>query len=888
MTESIPQWKQELLREAEQKDRNNEFLVKVLNDKQEPLNRQAAAFAVPVVWWGVKSLVTLVGAALTYEAGRRILNDNNVFTDGSRTYTNRQVEELLNDENFWKEKSSDIEKEISSSPSSDTTTTTTTPTPETVSPITTVNPLDTTTPSETVVESTSSPDATVVSPSTSTQTVNDEQLRAAVPYIIGFDQIESPVRKEKIQFIIDNYADNPIIEEAINTPLDSLPATNQDAIQTQVDDSLEFQNTANTDTVTTEIPTAVERAQQLARQRIAEGRSTLTGDLLYPDVGAGTANPGVIPNDTDVIGDVIGGTSTQADNIQSQVIAESLAQQGVVTKAATQESVGNTVSVGGTRDPFPDSTVSGIEITQADPCRDNTLDAVSGQIENLFNMINGPGSAILNLPQAIKDASGMIGRSMNKFVNKMTTALSQKLEKMISNGFQTLASGIMAQVSKAFPMTAAIAKITGIQDALLSPIKALFDGIFCASSRISLAIPNIAADLLSGAINTNLLNVPICAVEQMVGGIVTKIASMADSIIGPLLGPVSKVLGVAMNVKDFMLDGIDLLKKVGGFFSCGEKQDCPTSSVYKNTVGDQKDRSESANKKSWGNIFRGAANATANIATGTLAVVGDVAEAGSEILEPLNAPGVLNTISGASLVGGASSVTTAFEENYGKWSIFGQKLSDVEETPVDCNTGNIFECGLPKVEFFGGEGIGGVGKVILGNVKAKFNFDDIYGDVKRTASIVGIEMADGGSGYTAPPIVTLTDNCDRGYGAYAKANIDQNPYSPTYGEILSVSMITVGENYPAEEEEVPLYIGGVVIDNPGEGYEDGDTLENFDLTIVDGRIESVDIVNRLAYSGLPELNINTNLGFGAVLRPLMSTTRPQGDVLQVIDCVGKV
>ena len=859
MTEStVPQWKQVLRTEAVQKDRSNAFLLRALRTKQDPLNRQAGVFAVPVVIWGVKGLAALVGGALTYEAGRRILNDNDVFDNGSQTFNDRQVEDLLQDDSFWKEPST-------SSSSSDTTTS-----------------------SETVVESTSSPDATIVSSPTNTQIVSDEQLTAAVPFIIAVDQIQSPVKKEKIQFIIDNYADNPIIAEAINTPLDSLPATNQDAIQAQVDGSLEFPNTANQETVTTEPLTAAERAQELARQRIAEGRNTVTGEV---EVGAGTANPGAIPNDTDVIGDVIGGTSTQADDVQAQLIAQAeaeLAAEGVAT-VATQESVLKQVD---TQLPgnnnLPDSTVTGLEITQADPCRDNTLDGVASQIENLFNMINGPGSAILNLPQAIKDASGMIGRSMNKFVNKMTTALSQKLEKMIAGGFEDLASGIMAQVSKAFPMTAAIAKITGIQDALLNPIKGLFDGIFCASSRISLAIPNIAADLLSGAINSNLLNVPICAVEQMVGGIVTKIASMADSIIGPLLGPVSKVLGVAMNVKNFMLDGIDILKKVGGFFSCGEQKDCPTSTVYKNTVGNQKEKSESSNKKSWGNIFRGAANATANIATGTLAVVGDVAEAGSEILEPLNNPGVLNTISGASLVGGASSVTTAFEESYGKWSIFGQKLSDVEETAVDCNTGNIFECGLPKVEFFGGEGIGGVGKAILGKVKAEFNFDDIYGDVKRTASIVGIEMADGGSGYTSPPIVTLTDNCDRGYGAYAKAHIDQNPYSSTYGEILSVSMITVGENYPAEEEEVPLYIGGVVIDNPGEGYEEGDTLENFDLTIVDGRIESVDIVNRVAYSGLPELNISTDLGFGAVLRPLMSKTRPQGKVLQVIDCIGTV
>ena len=855
MTESVPQWKQHLREEAEQKDSSNESLLKILNDKQEPLNRQAGVFAVPVVIWGVKSLAALVGTALTYEAGRRILNDNNVFDNGSQTFNDRQVDELLKDDSFWKEPS-------------------------------TSSSSDTTTPSETVVESISSPDATIVSSPTNTQIVSDEQLTAAVPFIIAVDKIQSPIKKAKIEQIMVDYADNPIVAEALNTPLDSLPATN--AIQAQVDDSLEFQNTANTERVTTEPLTAAERAQEMARQRIAERRNTVTGEF---EVGAGTANPGAIPNDTDVIGDVIGGTSTQADDVQAQLIAQAeaeLATEGVST-VATQESVLKQVDtqLPGTNG-IPDSTTTGVEITQADPCRDNTLDGVASQIENLFNMINGPGSAILNLPQAIKDASGMIGRSMNKFVNKMTTALSQKLEKMVAKGFEDLASGIMAQVSKSFPMTAAIAKITGIQDSLLNPIKGLFDGIFCASSRISLAIPNIAADLLSGAINKNLLNVPICAVEQMVGGIVTKIASMADSIIGPLLGPVSKVLGVAMNVKNFMLDGIDILKKVGGFFSCGEQKDCPTSTVYKNTVGNQKDKSESSNKKSWGNIFRGAANATANIATGTLAAVGDVAEAGSEILEPLNTPDALNALSGASLVEGAKEGTTAFEESYGKWSIFGEKLSDVEETAVDCNTGNIFECGLPKVEFFGGEGIGGVGKAILGKVKAEFNFDDIYGDVKRTASIVGIEMADGGSGYTSPPIVTLTDNCDRGYGAYAKANIDQNPYSPTYGEILSVSMITVGENYPAEEEEVPLYIGGVVIDNPGEGYEEGDTLENFDLTIVDGRIESVDIVNRVAYSGLPELNISTDLGFGAVLRPLMSKTRPQGKVLQVIDCIGTV
>ena len=52
MTEStVPQWKQDLIEEAEEKDRSNAVRVKALNDKQEPLNRQAGVFAVPVGIW---------------------------------------------------------------------------------------------------------------------------------------------------------------------------------------------------------------------------------------------------------------------------------------------------------------------------------------------------------------------------------------------------------------------------------------------------------------------------------------------------------------------------------------------------------------------------------------------------------------------------------------------------------------------------------------------------------------------------------------------------------------------------------------------------------------------------------------------------------------------
>ena len=97
-----------------------------------------------------------------------------------------------------------------------------------------------------------------------------------------------------------------------------------------------------------------------------------------------------------------------------------------------------------------------------------------------------------------------------------------------------------------------------------------------------------------------------------------------------------------------------------------------------------------------------------------------------------------------------------------------------------------------------------------------------------------------------------------------------------------------------------------MIDDPGLGYKDTDTLEigtgeldvgkdtdtldNFELTVVNGQIVNVNVVNPKSYSDLPELNINTTTGFGAKLRPLLTIIPPsqQDEVIQVIDCIGKV
>jgi len=232
-----------------------------------------------------------------------------------------------------------------------------------------------------------------------------------------------------------------------------------------------------------------------------------------------------------------------------------------------------------------------------------------------------------------------------------------------------------------------------------------------------------------------------------------------------------------------------------------------------------------------------------------------------------------------------------FEEKYGKWKIFGSQVSDAESNQgTQCYAGNIFKCGFPKITLFGGNGVGGAGKVLLGKYINKIDPEDLYGDIRRTASIVGVELDDPGEGYTEEPLVSFTDNCNQGQGAYGKAIIDKNISSPTYGQITDIVMTSQGENYPVDSPAIAssVYIDKIIVENPGIGYQaayiDDECLE---LNIKNGAIESVDIKCRKPYTYIPELLI-INPGYGAVLRPVMSATRRvvEEQLAQSIDCVG--
>jgi len=479
------------------------------------------------------------------------------------------------------------------------------------------------------------------------------------------------------------------------------------------------------------------------------------------------------------------------------------------------------------------SLTTGTTVFMADPCKDNTLAKIEAYIENFFDRIGRIESAVLNLPNEINDIVNLVGDTANGLINTMLGGLQDKLTELIPQAISAVTKFLEG---KDF----GISKIIDVLKPLIGPVENLFNGLFCAATKVMDGAKDALADIITGAAK-NVLSGTACVAQEIVGAFTNNIVNIVDSIAGPLIEPISKILNAVtagifnFNVKDFLLTGISLARKIANLFSCDDEKICPATSKYKIDQGPLKDISEEDQDSIWNGV-----------------------------------------LSGVALSQGAANLANDFERAYGKWNIFGSPLGE-SSSLEPCNFGNVTKCGLPTVSFFGGDGIGGAGNALLGNIIDNVDTEDAVGDVLKIGSIVGVELTDPGVGYTEAPIVTFQDSCNKGYGAYGRAIIDQVPTSPTFGQITSVVIISEGVNYPAEIDELPLFIEDIIIEDPGNDVEG--EIEGVDLEIENGRVVRA-TPKPFAYNGLPTLNIS-----GAILRPIMTTTPPQSEIIKVIDCI---
>ena len=412
----------------------------------------------------------------------------------------------------------------------------------------------------------------------------------------------------------------------------------------------------------------------------------------------------------------------------------------------------------------------------------------------------------------------------------------EKLEPALQQGVAQVYDAAAAEV----PTSKSGAHLAGAaaQKATIEPIKQLQKLIPCLIASIIESLGGLISDMVC-AILKNVANVVTCVIDQFLGGLLNGIVDLIISGMSAVLGALSFILSFSnFNLVDTVTQLASGLLGISLSLNCGEEETDP--GVEKWTIGSGPTQSSSFDINDILDLANTASAIASDPESGLSGIQGIIGP-----LDFLN-PGISDP------------------------DFIGSGLSN-------CYGGIPIVDNPPSINIFGGGGSGASALPIFGS---------IVGD---TGSIIGAILTSGGSGYTYPPFISITDNSGKGYGAVAQSVIKN-------GQVAAIVMNSDGEGYtlgnqPQVGDQQNITISEVLILNPGYNYQSEDTVtDNFgneyNVVIDNGSIVSITPINITDITDLPILRVVSKTGSGAKLKPVFGfRTSFQGEIKQVIDCV---
>lgn len=352
----------------------------------------------------------------------------------------------------------------------------------------------------------------------------------------------------------------------------------------------------------------------------------------------------------------------------------------------------------------------------------------------------------------------------------------------------------------------------------------IVDSIWCAFNKIVQKLGEFVFNFLTQLVGA-VSNIPICAAEAFVGSIMSTLTNEVSNALAPVLEEISSTLSPVLGqISNYTSLAIGYANQALSFLSC-ETAECKEALNYQMNKGYIPQETIDGFQR-------------------TLNYPSTAIDEGKKAAEQwLGITG-----------GGNSDVPYSY----------------LSATYGYCDAINL-DCGLPIIQFFGGGGSGATGVAV----------------VDALGQLMGINIQNSGTGYAAPPYVSIQDPCGNGTGAVATAGIGST------GKVTSVTIENPGSGYLGPNSTTPCTtnpidgsgsdvigtIVGVNILNTGIGYASTDLITdiacNSDVEIypiVDpsGRIIGTNIINPgSAIRVFPQLSINTENGEGAILQPIL-------------------
>tara|TARA_B100002019_G_scaffold288772_1_gene303028 strand:+ start:2397 stop:4598 length:2202 start_codon:yes stop_codon:yes gene_type:complete len=504
------------------------------------------------------------------------------------------------------------------------------------------------------------------------------------------------------------------------------------------------------------------------------------------------------------------------------------------------------------------------------------IEVIKGLEETKEGFIDPILNRAVNIDKIIGEVSDRISGNMSGFIRRARSDLFQKIDE---------------EVGKALTFLSPDNLIKKIE------LKKQKDIAYCLMENVINGLRDMIGGFLKGMLG-KIINFPLCAAEQFLGGLISKITDTINGVLGPVMSAIGALAGIALpNFSSIMNKATGALQAGLKLMKCEGSECDPKPFDWAANVGpDPKKVLDLKRMLDVGGLIDGIDKGVEGFLEDTFPFIGQ-------------AKGIADSITGS--VGQVAGVVDTIQGTVERVGSAGKILGGVTaELAGGCNT-SAFECGPPSIEIFGGGGIGAVAKAVVNSV----------------GEVVGANMEDLGLGFDDVPFVSIVDRCNNGRGATGTAVVKDgkvtniiitNPGSGYLGggsvtvdtltpigvdsdgnviqEVVQTETQKPGGS--AEGEQVIGEVDGIQVINTGNGYEEGDTIitENGGVLtpiIENGRILGATGVVDVGLDKIPALKIKSKTGFGAYIRPITKFTKieqyekpllPTAQVITVIDC----
>ena len=366
------------------------------------------------------------------------------------------------------------------------------------------------------------------------------------------------------------------------------------------------------------------------------------------------------------------------------------------------------------------------DFTGPNPCGTTTIATISKSLQKLFkflksvkkyndNFIQPALNTLTGVQETIQNITDLIAGVMRTLIQRVRNFIVQKVKNLLTDALAQL----LPQIGRT------------IQNAI---VKQIIDTIFCKFGEIIKGLFNLVSSFLTELIG-GMINAPFCAARQFTNSLLNNVANRLDRALKPIFDQINAIVGTVGNIAGSVFEAIDFILGFENFL-CSSGPECPETKDFAAAI--------------WGGPQQQAADRFQGFLDG------------------------LNLSSGES-----SELLNQFDRWVGDFPIFqgeGNAISPFVSTlgdQLDANCDNgVYRCGPPRVEIFGGGGVGAAANAI----------------VNRLGQIVGVDLVYPGTGYTEPPFITFMDNCNNGNNASGYAILDDDGDSGSY-DPLSLSEI---------------------------------------------------------------------------------------------------